>query len=200
MSCSRFAVLAILALALPFTALGATAYPKTIPLPNGFAPEGIATSANTFYVGSKINGAIYRGDLRTGQGSVLVAPQAGRIAGGMKVDQRDRLFVAGGSTGKAFVYDAKTGAEIAVYQLGASPPTFVNDVIVTRTGAWFTDSLRPVLYRVPIAPNGELGIAETLPLTGDFDFAEPGVIPLPDRENGIDATPDGKTLVFVTTN
>ena len=199
-SCSRLAVLAALALALPLTALGGAAYPKTIALPDGFAPEGTATSGNTFYVGSKVSGAIYRGDLLTGQGSVLVTAQAGRIAGGMKVDRRDRLFVAGGTTGKAFVYNAKTGDGVAVYQLAASPPTFVNDVVITGTGAWITDSLSTVVYHVPIASDGALGAAETLPLTGDFDFAEPGIVPLPDRENGIDATPDGKTLMFVTTN
>jgi sugar lactone lactonase YvrE len=80
---------------------------------------------------------------------------------------------------------------IAVYQL-TTPPGFVNDVAISRTGAWFTDSILPVLYHVPIAPDGALGPAETLPLT-----APPGVIPVPTRSNGIDATPDGKTLVIV---
>jgi sugar lactone lactonase YvrE len=116
----------------------------------------------------------------------------------MKVDQRNRLFVAGGTTGKAFVYDANTGADIAVYQLATPPFTWINDVVITRTGAWFTDSNRLVLYHVPIGQNGELGAAETVPLTGDF-VAEPGM-PTLARENGIDATPDGKTLLFVTTN
>jgi sugar lactone lactonase YvrE len=194
------AALTVLVLALPAVAWGAAPFPKTVALPNGFSPEGIATRGDSFYVGSKVSGAIYRGDLRTGEGSILVGPQPGRIAGGMKVDARERLFVAGGPTGKAFVYDARSGADIAVLQLSASQPTFVNDVVLTGSAAWFTDSLRPVLYRIPIAADGQLGSVETLPLTGDFDFAETGPIPIPDRENGIEATAGGRTLVFVTTN
>src|SRR5215218_9204494 len=92
----RVAALAALALALPVSALGAAAYPKTIALPGGFSPEGIATTDHRFYVGSRVNGAIYGGDLRTGEGSTLVAGQPGRIAGGIKVDEYNRLFVAGG--------------------------------------------------------------------------------------------------------
>src|SRR5688572_32716314 len=52
------------------------------------------------------------------------------------------------SDGTAFVYDAETGAELASYQLtSTSPPTFVNDVVVTKDGAYFTDSFKPFLYR-----------------------------------------------------
>ena len=47
--------------------------PDVIALPNGFQPEGIATSKrDTFFVGSRDNGAIYRGSLRTGEGAILV--------------------------------------------------------------------------------------------------------------------------------
>jgi sugar lactone lactonase YvrE len=90
------------------------------------------------------------------------------------------------------------GRTFAVYQLATPPFTWINDVVITRTGAWFTDSNRLVLYHVPIAQDGALGAAETVPLTGDF-VAEPGM-PTLARANGIDATPDGKTLLFVTTN
>jgi hypothetical protein len=84
-------------------------FPKTIPLPNGWQPEGIAVGhGKSFYVGSIPTGAIYGGDLRTGAGSVVIPAAAGRAATGMKVD-RDRLFVSGASTGKAFVYDLETG-------------------------------------------------------------------------------------------
>ena len=69
---------------------------------------------------------------------------------------RGRLFVAGGGTGDGYVYDAETGAPIAVYDF-TSAASFVNDVIVTRTDAWFTDSLSPVLYRVPLGPDGSPG-------------------------------------------
>lgn len=111
----------------------------------------------------------------------------------MKVD-RGRLFVAGGPTGDAWVYDAETGATLASYDF-ASPPTFVNDVVVTNDAAWFTDSMQAVLYRVPLGPNGQPAASfETVDLTGDFTL-EAGF-----NTNGIAAAPNGKTLVIVQSN
>jgi hypothetical protein len=75
---------------------------------------------------------------------------------GVDVDHRNRLFVAGGPTGDGYVYDARTGADIAQYDF-TSASSFVNDVVVTKRAAWFTDSMRPFLYKVPIGPNGQLG-------------------------------------------
>ena len=44
-------------------------FPQVISLPNGFRPEGISAGRGTsFYVGSLVDGAIYRGDVRTGAG------------------------------------------------------------------------------------------------------------------------------------
>lgn len=173
----------------------AAPFPSEIPLPNGFQPEGIAIGrGDTFYVGSISTGAIYSGSLRTGTGDILVPPREGRAAIGLDVDHRNRLFVAGGGTGDAYVYDGATGEELAAYDF-ADGGTFVNDVVVTGDSAWFTDSFRPVLYRVPIAPNGTLGDqsdVETVPVTGDFDFVD-GAFNL----NGIDATPNAKHLVVV---
>jgi sugar lactone lactonase YvrE len=195
----RFALLVALAVAAAAALAAPVAadspFPGRIDLPDGWQPEGIAVSpGGTFYVGSIPTGAVYRGDLRTGEGSILVPGAAGRAAVGMKVDVRGRLFVAGGSTGKGFVYDADTGAELATYQL-TTATTFVNDVVVTRGGAYFTDSFNQVLYRVPIAPGGSLGsAAETIPLSGDIAYTA-GF-----NANGIDATPDGRTLVIVQTN
>jgi sugar lactone lactonase YvrE len=170
----------------------ATSFQKRIELPNGILPEGIASSGHTFYAGSRANGAVYRGDLRTGEGAFLVQGVAGRVATGLKVD-RGRLFVSGATTGDAFVYDAKTGAELASYELSTGG-SFINDVVVTKDAAWFTDSLKPVLYRVPLGPGGAPGppsSVETVPLTGDFQQV-PGF-----NANGIDAKPNGKTLLIV---
>ena len=80
---------------------------------------------------------------------MFVDAPAGRQAIGMKVD-RGRLFVAGGPTGDAYVYNARTGATIATYDLPTSGATFVNDVVVTKRAAWFTDSQRAALYRLPL--------------------------------------------------
>ena len=174
-----------LSLALP---AAAGPFPEVISLPNGFRPEGIAIgNGSTFYVGSLANGAVYRGDLRTGAGDALVPAQSGRVSVGLEFDG-GLLYVAGGSTGQAYVYDAATGASVASYQL-TTGPSFVNDVVVTKEAAYFTDSFQPVLYRVPLG--GAPGVA-VIPLGGDFTFV-PGAF----NTNGIDSTPDGKTLVIV---
>jgi len=176
------------------SALAATnaAFPNRIELPDGFQPEGIAIAGQRFFTGSLANGAIYSGSLRTGEGSLLVQPQAGRVAVGMKAD-RGRLFVAGGNTGMAFVYSTQTGQSIVSYQL-SSGRSFINDVVVTKNAAWFTDSLKPVLYRVPLGPGGRPGAQSavtTVQLSGDYQHGSGFNV------NGIDATPNGKTLVIV---
>ena len=174
-------------------AFAKAAFPETIALPDGWQPEGIAIGrGTTFYVGSIPTGAIYRGDLRTGQGAPFVQGATGRAAVGVDFD-RGKLFVAGGMTGKGFVYDARSGALVRELQLAADGgSTFVNDVVVTKRAAWFTDSNRAVLYRLPLSKNGRpAAAAQTVQLAGDFQLA-PGF-----NLNGIDATPNGKTLVTV---
>jgi sugar lactone lactonase YvrE len=195
-------VLALLVLAavavLPATA-GAATFPDTIRLPDGWQPEGIASGRGTsLYVGSIPTGAVWKGDARTGRGDVLVAGQTGRSAIGIKVDRRNRLFVAGGATGQAFVYHAGTGADLASYQLApAGAATFVNDVVVTAKGAFFTDSSNQQLYVVPLGRHGRLpgqGAVRTLPLTGDL-VDQPGI-----NLNGIVAASGGRVLLSVQTN
>ena len=45
--------------------------------------------------------------------------------------------------------------------------TFVNDVVVTRDAAYFTDSQRPALYRLPLANDGTPGtVATVVPIAG----------------------------------
>jgi sugar lactone lactonase YvrE len=189
--------LAVIALGLPLAAHGgAGAFPEQIDLPDGWQPEGIDIGRGTdFYAGSLATGSVWKGDLRTGQGTVLVR-QTGRAATGLMVDQRNRLFVSGAATGKAYVYDAKTGAQIAEFTLAdASTPTFINDVVVTRDAAWFTDSRKPVLYRIPIGRRGALGSVETVQLSGEYVHQTPS--PPAFNLNGIDATRNGKTLIVV---
>ena len=185
--------LAAISAALTSVAGAQNAFPTRIALPNGFEPEGIAIAGEQFYVGSIPTGAVYRGSLRTGSGAVLVPAVSGRAATGMKID-RGRLFVAGGPTGNAYVYNAKTGALITSYAFSGG---FVNDVVVTKRAAWFTDSFKPLLYRVPLGPNGRPGGPTTftaVDLTGDYSQGPNFNV------NGIDATKNGKTLVFVQSN
>ncbi len=183
-------------------------FPSVIGLPDGFQPEGIAIGrGTTFYVGSTRNGAIYEGDLRTGQGRVLVPGEQGRVALGMKVDRRNRLFVAGSTTGQATVYDAATGARLADYQVAPPGSSLLNDVVVTRDAAYFTDSIRPFLYVIPFSPSDDLpdpGSVRALALTGDLTYHDngPGYCALAPQvnANGIEATPDGKRLIVVQFN
>jgi hypothetical protein len=132
----------------PTTATAHSPFPKLIALPAGFQPEGIAIKGNTFYVGSITTGAVYRGDLRSGTGSVLVPATPGRAAIGMKVRDH-RLWVAGGPTGKPFVYDARTGAPLAEHVLATGTP-FINDVALGHRKAYFTNSRAPEVLAVPL--------------------------------------------------
>ena len=192
---ASLAALAAVVLTLPLVAVGA-AFPDRIELPNGWLPEGIDVGRGTeFYAGSRATGSVWKGDLRTGEGFAVVdlEPGSGRVATGLMVDRRDRLFVSGANTGQAWVYDADDGTELAAYNLAAAP-TFINDVVVTREAAWFTDSQKPVLYRIPIGRRGALGQAETVQLSGDY-VHQTGF-----NLNGIDATRNGKTLIVVQSN
>jgi sugar lactone lactonase YvrE len=176
-----------------------TEAPAVIPLPNGFQPEGIASgNGTTFYVGSIPSGAIFRGDVQTGEGEILVEKQRGRMAIGLKYDPRSGLlFVAGGAMHSAYVYDGETGENVAEIELTTSTPSFINDVVITRDAAYFTDSQQPVLYKVLLENNGELPdvpVVEEITLGGDYDFADGEF-----NANGIDAIPDGTALLLVNT-
>jgi sugar lactone lactonase YvrE len=189
------AALLLLAITLVASPAVATAksFPDVIQLPNGFQPEGIAIKGTTFYTGSlgTVQG-VYRGDLRTGEGAPFIPGNGGPFVG-MKVDDAGRLWIAGGGSGRGYVYDAATGALLATFQF-ATAPTFVNDVIVTKDAAWFTDSQRPQLYRVAIGPDGAIGAVTTVDLTGKIQFV-PGF-----NLNGIAATPNGSTLIVVNSS
>ena len=171
------------------------AFPQVIQLPRGFQPEGIEVGrGTTFYVGSVANGAVYRGNLRTGRGGILVQGAGGKAATGIELDNRNRLFVAGASTGKAHVYNATTGALIRTYTLATSD-TFINDVVVTEMGAYFTDSRKDVLYHVPVEADGTLeSTPHTISLSGGGFSLASGF-----NLNGIDSSPSGK-LVAVQSN
>jgi hypothetical protein len=175
-------------------ALAQSAFPNKIALPNAFAPEGIEIgSGNTFYVGSVGTGAVYVGDLRTGAGRILVEGAPGvRSATGLELEG-DRLWVSGARFGNALLYNARTGALIKEIQLATGPgATFINDAVVTKDAVYFTDSQRPVIYRVDLSGIAGPGAVTTIPLGGDYQHV-PGQFNL----NGIVATANGKTLIAV---
>ena len=185
-------LMTLLALGLAQPAIAAI--PERILLPDGSQPEGLAITNNgTFYTGSLADGTIYVGDIRTGDVRVLVPGGAGRSAVGVAI-RGGYLWVAGGETGKAWVY-RRDGSLVRTYYF--DPGGFVNDVVVTKRAAYFTDSFEPFLYRVPIAddgvPSGPSGV-QARPLSGDIAYEE-GF-----NANGIDVDRGAARFVMVQLN
>jgi hypothetical protein len=176
------------AVLVPLLAAPAVAVPResSIPLPVDFQPEGIAVGdGNTFYTGSLRTGDIYRGDLRSGDGAIFVDAPPGRVAAGMRVDRgRHWLVVAGGPTGHAYVYDTGDATTVADLVLGPAGAAFVNDVAITRSALYFTDTFAPTIYKVPILGNGTFGATQPITVTGPAGVVIPGGLGL----NGIDST------------
>ena len=196
------AALGVVTLIAAAAAAAATPFPDVIPLPTGWRPEGIeAGRQHTLYVGSIPTGAVRQIDARTGETFTLVQPRDGRSATGLEYDRKnERLFVSGGGTGTAYVYDAETGTPIADYLLTPDNPRFINDNVLTKDAVYFTDSRRPWLYRLPLGDHGELPAAsdvQTISLSGDY-VHDPGAGV--NNLNGIVATPNGKMLIAVQSN
>jgi len=170
----------------------ATQTPRVIVLPGATSAEGIAAGRGaTFYAGDLFAGDIFRGNIRRGTAELFIDAPAGRMAVGMAADLRhDLLFVAGGFTGQAYVYDLGTGASVASYDLGDPETSIINDVTVAKAGAWFTDSFQARLYFVPVSRAGVPGPSRTLALSGPAADTS-GEFNL----NGIQATANGKTLI-----
>ena len=182
----------LVALVATFAMPAAAAPADVIVLPGASSAEGIANGGGTtFYAGDLFAGDIFRGDVQKGTAQLFIDAPSGRMAVGMAADvDHDLLFVAGGFTGQAYVYDTITGATVATYQLGAAGTSLINDVALTKDGAWFTDSFQPRLYFVPVNDAGVPGSFLTLQVTGPAAEIS-GEFNL----NGIQATPDGKTLI-----
>src|SRR6266511_4415722 len=186
--------LLLLALVTALAAPAAAARPaEVIVLPGARSAEGIAAGRGaTFYAGDLFRGDIFRGNLQRGTAELFIDAPQGRMAVGMAADLAHQLlFVAGGFTGQAYVYDTGTGATVASYQLGDPATSIINDVAVTKGGAWFTDSLQAKLYFVPVSGAGIPGPTfRTLALSGPAADTS-GAFNL----NGIQATPNGTTLI-----
>ena len=168
---------AVLALAMVVTVFAAPAtaarpFPSTIELPNGWAPEGITAGAGTtVYVGSLATGSVLKADVRTGLWSPLVGPAGGPAVGVEYDAAANRLWVAGGPTGQVRVYDASSGAPLQTYTF--SPAGFLNDLVVTESAVYVTDSRFAHLNVIPLGDDGALpDPSETfmLPLGGDFEL------------------------------
>lgn len=183
-------------------------------------PEGIVVRADEFFASSFTQGTIYRGRLDRASAEVFLAGGTdGRTSAlGLALDRRGHLFVCGGATGLAFVYDADSGKLIRRFDNGLAktidpmqPKAFLNDVTTLPSGdAFLTDSIVPMLYRIPAeavagagldAPQGDgrlepwLSFADT-PLR--YQFGNDVIASL--NLNGIASTADGRYLIVVQTN
>jgi hypothetical protein len=170
--------------------------PTTYTLPgNALFPEGMGYDRRTgdFYTGSVTDGTIVRGNVLNRQAQVFSPPGAdGRTrALGMRTD-RTRLYVAGGATGTVWVYDKSTGTFIAKLSNGLpSTGTTLNDLTVTSSGVYVTDSLSPTLWRIAPGPDGKLTMEKWLDFTGTAFQYTTGY-----NADGIQATPDGRFLIW----
>lgn len=158
-------------------------------------PEGVAYHPATgkFYVGSTTDGTIYEGDVASGAVTVFSEGGAdGRsTAIGMKVDTNGYLWVAGGGTGQMFAYNTADGSLVASYTTPAVEQTFINDVTLTSDGvAYFTDSQRPILFKIKDIASGEA--RSWLDFTGTVLQYVEGF-----NLNGLAATPDDRYLLTV---
>ncbi|GGT06937.1 MULTISPECIES: SMP-30/gluconolactonase/LRE family protein [Streptomyces] len=162
-------------------------------------PEGIAADprTGTVYVGSYADGTVYR--TLPGRSRAEVFLPAGtdgrRTANGLRVDDRGRLWVTD-STAGVTVYDTRSGARLARFDVPGTGPRFVNDVAITPDGtAYLTDSARAVVYRVTRAQLAEGGGT----LHPAYDVTAE-LAPVPGRRfslNGITADPRGRHLLTV---
>ena len=187
------AITFLAALLLPVSAATAATFPGTINLPAGWRPEGITSQGTTFYVGSLANGAVLRGNVRTGVRDVFI-PGAGQPAVGIDVDEANgRLWVAGGPSGEVRAYDIRTGAPLRTYTFAGSG--FLNDLVVTNRAVYVTDSNNAVLRVVPLGSGGAL-----LPPTAAFTLTMAGFPNVAGfNANGIVATRGWLIVVNSTT-
>ena len=158
-------------------------------------PEGVVyqQSSGDFFVSSTSDGAIFRGSVEEGGGEAevfLEGEQDDRTSAiGLALDGEGHLFVAGGDTGRMFVYETEGGDLVDNFQ-NDRQETFVNDVAVVPSGdAYFTDSFGPVLYKLTATGDG-YEFEEWLDLTDTPIEYQDGF-----NLNGIVSAEDGRYLI-----
>ncbi|WP_369059461.1 hypothetical protein ABOZ73_17925 [Caulobacter sp. 73W] len=176
---------------------------RTLPLPEAAAyPEGVAADPATgvLYTNSANTGVIFRVDPTTGATSVVSDPLGlanarpatpKSVALGLKPDGEGRIWVAGARDGSMHVVDIASGRRLARFTTPQGP-WLINDVVLTPNAAYFTNSLRQMLWRVPRNAIADAVLEPWLKFEGTaLDFGEEPNL------NGITATPDGRHLIVV---
>ena len=166
-----------------------------IALPDGYEyPEGIDVDPATgmLYAGTLFGGAIATVSPDGTVTELIPADADGRsIAIGLAVGA-DRLWIAGGFDSTLYEYELDgtfVGRHVAAQGAGA-----LNEVVVTDSGVFVTDSFQRTLWRVPA------GAAADAPLEPAIDLAAQGIeyVEGAYNWNGIEQLPDG-TLITVQT-
>jgi streptogramin lyase len=161
-----------------------------IELPDAWQPEGIAFLDDQLFVGSLADGAIWRADPLTGEGSIFVPGTEGAVAVGLEADEANgRLWVAGGDTGEVRVYAADGAELLETYRFEAG---FLNDLVATPEAVYVTDSFMPQILVVPLHKDGSLPASDqgrVLPISGELEYGD-GF-----NANGIVAAPAGLIVV-----
>ncbi len=182
-------------------------WPDLLPIPLGYEAEGIELGRNQdFFVGTLSfsgnltnAGAIYKGNLITGEGQVLVPPTGKRLVG-LSYDARtDYLYAATGFSGGWAGPWSEQGVKVFTGTSGRllgeiifGDDILINDVLVTDTAVYCTDSANAVLYKIPLENDGRVFSpdAEKIEMTG-FEMAE-GL-----NANGLVGDFDGKELLVI---
>ncbi len=183
-------------------------WPDLIPIPVGFEAEGIELGKDQdFFIGTVSwsgnltnSGAIYKGNLLTGEGQVLVPP-TGKPVAGLSYDARtDYLYAATGHSGGfagprweqgVKIYAATSGQLLEEIIFGDE--LVINDVLVTETAVYCTDSISTTLYKLPLENDGKVfsSTVEKIEMTG-FEMDPSGF-----NANGLVGDFDGKELVII---
>jgi sugar lactone lactonase YvrE len=197
-------ILAVAVLASVFVLNAQSAQPVTtlsLP-PDARFPEGIAYSAKTemFYTANAETGAVVeisrKGDVqRVVVPAGVLAPagtQTFPVALGMKLDAANRLWIAGGRTGRMSVVDVQSGKLLKQVIAPGGAGSLINDVALVGGAAYFTDTRTPTLWR--LAPEGNrIGELEAWTTFADTPIQYDGGNNL----NGITVTPDGQFFIVV---
>lgn len=174
-----------------------------LPLPEAAAyPEGVAVDPATgaIYTNSANTGVVFKVDPDTGAVTRIGDPldlsdsrpaKPVSVALGLKADGQGRLWIAGARSGSMHVVDIATGARLARFTTPEGP-WLINDVALTADAAYFTDTLRPVLWRVARDSVADAALEPWLSFEGTvLKYGEEPNL------NGIVATPDGRYLIVV---